>query len=158
MAIHPVADSCGGIYNTIVPEPQIVIDTNVLVAGLRSRRGHAFRLLQLVSTGRFTIHLSVPLVMEYESVLRRERPALSVPWSVIEAVLDYHCAVAHRHAIFFLWRPFLRDPKDDMVLELAVHAACDYIVTYNKRDFAGAEAAFNLKIVTPGEFLHVIGA
>ena len=129
-----------------------------LLAKPVERRGYTFRLLQLVSTGRFTIHLSVPLVMAYESVLRRELPALAVPWSVIEAVLDYHCAVAHRQAIFFLWRPFLRDPKDDMVLELAVHAACDSIVTYNKRDFAGVEAAFHIRIVTPGEFLHVIGA
>jgi predicted nucleic acid-binding protein len=80
--------------------PHIVIDTNVMVAGLRSRRGSAFRLLTLVGTGRFDIHLSVPLVLEYEEVLLRELPHLQVPRSVVEDVLDFHCLVATRHQIF----------------------------------------------------------
>lgn len=131
----------------------IVIDSNVLVAGLRSNKGKAFRLLQLVGTGQFITHLSVPLVLEYEDVLLRPELALPVSLAVIEAVIDYHCAVSQHHQIFYLWRPFLRDPKDDMVLEVAVKAKCDYIVTYNKRDFAGVEQQFGIKIVTPGEFL-----
>ncbi len=85
-----------------MPIPHIVIDTNVMVAGLRSRRGSAFRLLTLVGTGRFDIHLSVPLVLEYEEVLLRELPHLQVPRSVVEDVLDFHCLVATRHQIFFL--------------------------------------------------------
>jgi putative PIN family toxin of toxin-antitoxin system len=138
--------------------PQIVIDTSVLLAGLRSRRGQAFRLLQLVGTDRFEINLSVPLVIEYESVLLRELPNLPVPHAVIEDVINFHCAIANRHQIFFLWRPFLRDPKDDMVLELEVKAGCDAIVTYNKRDFAGVEETFKVRVVEPGEFLKDIGA
>lgn len=138
--------------------PRIVIDTNVLVAGLRSKRGNAFRLLQLVGTGRFEINLSVPLVMEYESTLLRELPNLSVPRSAVEDVIDYHCSVANKHQIFFLWCPFLRDPKDDMVLELAVKAQCDTIVTYNQRDFVGVEEAFNIKVLEPGDFLKEMGA
>src|SRR5437667_7670043 len=102
-----------------MPIPHIVIDTNVMVAGLRSRRGSAFRLLTLVGTGRFDIHLSVPLVLEYEEVLLRELPHLQVPRSVVENVLDFHCLVATRHQIFFLWRPYLPDPSDDMILEEA---------------------------------------
>ncbi|HSF30332.1 MAG TPA: PIN domain-containing protein [Candidatus Tectomicrobia bacterium] len=94
-----------------MPKPQIVIDTNILLAGLRSRRGYAFRLLQLVGTERFDINLSVPLVMEYESTLLRELPHLPVSRSVVEEVINFHCAIANRHQIFFLWRPFLRDPK-----------------------------------------------
>ncbi len=132
--------------------PHIVIDTNVLVAGLRSNKGYAYDLLQLVGTGRFEIHLSVPLVMEYESTLRRLLPELPVPESVVLDVIDFHCAVAQRHEIFFLWRPHLRDPKDEMVLEVAVKANCDYIVTYNKRDFQGVES-FGLEVLQPGEFL-----
>lgn len=81
--------------------PQIVIDTNVLVSGLRSRRGYAFRLLQRVGTGAFEINLSVPLVLEYESVLLRELSNLTVPAAVVEDVIDYHCAVANKHRIFF---------------------------------------------------------
>ncbi|MGH8058763.1 MAG: putative toxin-antitoxin system toxin component, PIN family [Candidatus Entotheonellia bacterium] len=141
-----------------MPTPQIVIDTNILLAGLRSRRGYAFRLLQLVGTERFEINVSVPLVMEYESTLLRELPNLPVSRSVVEEVINFHCAMANRHQIFFLWRPFLRDPKDDMVLELALKAGCDYIVTYNKRDFAGVEKAFQVRVVDAGEFLRAIGA
>ena len=74
----------------------IVIDTNVLVAGLRSRRGYAFKLLSLVGQGMFDIHLSVPLVLEYEAVLNREMPTM-IPRNVVDAVIDYHCAVGHHH-------------------------------------------------------------
>ena len=137
--------------------PHIVIDTNVMVAGLRSRRGSAFRLLMLVGTGRFAMHLSVPLVLEYEEALLRELPHLQVPRSVVEEVLDFHCTVATRHQIFFLWRPSLPDPDDDMLLELAVTARCDFIVTYNTRDFVGVER-FALQVLEPGAFLRSIGA
>jgi putative PIN family toxin of toxin-antitoxin system len=140
-----------------VTTPQIVLDTNVLVAGLRSRRGSAFRLLSLVGMGQFDIHLSVPLVFEYEDVLLRELPHLQVTQEAVEALIDFHCAVATHHPIFFLWRPFLRDPKDDMILELAVKAGCEFIVTYNGRDFVGVEQ-FGIRTIEPGAFLQHIGA
>lgn len=137
--------------------PQVVIDTNVLVSGLRSRHGSAFRLLSLVGTDQFDLHLSVPLVFEYEAVLLRELPRLQVTKEAVEAIIDFHCSVATHHPIFFLWRPFLRDPKDDMILELAVKARCEFIVTYNVRDFAGAEQ-FGIRVINPGAFLQHIGA
>jgi len=136
--------------------PQIVIDTNVLVSGLRSIRGSSFRLLQLIGENRFGIHLSVPLVLEYQDVLGREALELPITRSEIEKIIAFHCSVATRHRIFFLWRPFLTDPKDDMVLELAVKAKCDFIVTYNIRDFRGVDK-FGLKIVRPADFLTFIG-
>jgi predicted nucleic acid-binding protein len=64
--------------------------------------------------------------------------------------------VAKLHEIFFLWRPFLKDPKDDMILELAVKSGCDRIITYNIRDFAGVEQ-FGLQVLQPGSFLQSIG-
>ena len=140
-----------------MPLPQIVIDTNIVVAGLRSRNGSAFRLLELVGNEQFTIHLSVPLILEYEEVLLRELPNLAVNALGIRDFLDFHCAVATHHQIFFLWRPFLRDPKDDMVLELAVKARCDSVVTYNIRDFVGVEQ-FGISAITPAKFLESIGA
>jgi putative PIN family toxin of toxin-antitoxin system len=140
-----------------VTTPQIVIDTNVLVAGLRSRQGYAFRLLKLVGTGRFDINLSVPLVLEYEDILGRLMPDLGVSDRVVDDVLNYHCRVAKLHPIIFLWRPYLQDPQDDMVLELAVKAGCDYIVTFNKRHFRNCER-FGLRPVSPREFLASIGA
>lgn len=137
--------------------PQIVIDTNILVSGLRSRRGSSFRLLTLVGTGLFDIHLSVPLVLEYKEVLLRELPNLLVTELDIENLIEYHCSVATKHQIFFLWRPYLPDPKDDMILELAVKARCDSVVTYNIRDFVGIER-FGLRAITPAEFLNSIEA
>ena len=137
--------------------PQVVIDTNVIVAGLRSRNGSSFRLLELVGQGLFNIHLSVPLVLEYEEVLLRQLPNLAIGASDVQGFIDFHCSVAVHHEIFFLWRPYLRDPKDDMVLELAVKAGCDSVVTYNTRDFVGIEQ-FGIDAIKPVEFLKSIGA
>jgi len=139
-----------------MPLPQIVIDTNVIVAGLRSRRGSAFQLLTLIDTGQFDIHLSVPLVLEYTDVLLRELPNLYLSREEVDDLIDFYCSVGIPHKIFFLWRPFLRDPKDDMVLELAVKAGCQSIITYNTRDFAGVEQ-FGLSLLEPSEFLRLIG-
>jgi putative PIN family toxin of toxin-antitoxin system len=136
--------------------PQLVLDTNVLVAGLRSRSGASFRLLDLVGEERFDIHLSVPLVFEYEDALARQVAEHTVSAAAVEAVLDFHCAVAKRHQIFFLWRPVLRDPRDDMVLELAVKAGAEFIITYNTRDFMGIEA-FGVRAIPPAVFLRRIG-
>ncbi|CAN5671858.1 putative toxin-antitoxin system toxin component, PIN family [soil metagenome] len=136
--------------------PQIVLDTNVLVAGLRSRSGASFRLLDLVGEERFDIHLSVPLVFEYEDALARQVAQHTVSAEAVEAVLDFHCAVAERHQIFFLWRPYLRDPRDDMVLELAVSAGADFVITYNTRGFVGIED-FGVRAIPPAVFLRQIG-
>ena len=134
--------------------PRVVLDTNVLVAGLRSRRGASFRLLSLWGTQRFVPCVSVPLVLEYEDALLRDIHGLSP--EVVEDVLDYLCSVADRRTIHFLWRPFLRDPRDDMVLEVAVGGRCQTIVTHNLRDFAGCER-FGVRALTPREFLRLLG-
>lgn len=137
--------------------PQVVLDTNIIISGLRSKRGSAFRLLTLVGTGLFEIHLSVPLVLEYREVLLRELPNLYVTATDIEDLIEFHCSVATCHQIFFLWRPFLPDSKDDMVLELAVKAGCDSVVTYNARDFVGSEQ-FGIKAISPIDLLRSIRA
>jgi putative PIN family toxin of toxin-antitoxin system len=139
-----------------MPLPQVVIDTNVIIAGLRSRRGCAFQLLTLIGTEHFDIHLSVPLVLEYTEVLIRELPNLYLNRDEVEDLIDFYCSVGVHHEIFYLWRPILRDPKDEMVLELAVKAGCESIITYNTRDFAGVEQ-FGLKLLQPSEFLRPIG-
>ncbi len=136
--------------------PQVVIDTNVIIAGLRSRRGSAFQLLSIIDTGQFDIHLSVPLVLEYTEVLLRELSNLYLSEEEVDELIDFYCAVGMQHEIFFLWRPFLRDPKDDMVLELAVKARCQSIITYNTRDFVGVEQ-FGINLLKPSEFLRSIG-
>jgi putative PIN family toxin of toxin-antitoxin system len=139
-----------------VSAPQIIVDTNVLVAALRSRRGAAFKLFALIDSGKFEVNISVPLILEYEDAAKRLIGHIALTSRDIENIIDYICAVANHRTIFYLWRPFLRDPTDDGVLELAVAAACDFIVTYNKHDFAGAEQ-FGIEVVTAKEFLQKIG-
>ena len=116
---------------------QVVLDTNILVTALRSKRGASFKLISLIDKGPFKVNLSVSLVFQYEEILRRQRRSLHVTQDDIADFLDYLCSVANLHEIYFLWRPYLPDPQDDMILELAVNAGCKYIVTYNKRDFRG---------------------
>jgi predicted nucleic acid-binding protein len=95
------------------------------------------------------------LVLEYEDVLNRQSGKLGLCHEEIDDVLDYLCSVAQRRRIFFLWRTVLRDPKDEFVLELAVEGGCDFILTYNERDFSGAER-FGIQTMTPCGFLRLI--
>ncbi len=134
--------------------PVIVIDTNVLVAGLRSRRGRSFELLGLIGEGHFDIVLSVPLVMEYEDVLGRPQ-MVPISAQAVNQVLDYLCATALHQDIFYLWRPRLRDAKDDMVLELAMNAGAQIIVTHNVKDYVQA-LGLGLAILTPDECLKLL--
>lgn len=145
----------GIAYNTIV-RLRIVLDTNVLISALRSRKGASFRVLGLVGTGYFQISLSVPLVLEYESAAKRMSKFIGLTHSDIDDVIDYLCYVAKHQDIFYLWRPFLRDPLDDMVLELAVASSSDIIVTHNIRDFTRIEQ-FGIQAITPQQFLKEIG-
>jgi putative PIN family toxin of toxin-antitoxin system len=134
---------------------RVVLDTSVLVAAWKSRNGASFALLRELRDATFEIAVSVPLVMEYEEVLLRLLPP-GMRASEVEHFVDYLCKVAIRQSIFFLWRPFLRDPQDDMVVEVAVAAQCDGIVTHNVRDFRGVEQ-LGLRLLTPGEFLTIVG-
>lgn len=133
---------------------RIILDTNVIVSALRSDQGASFRLLSLVGQERFEFSLSVPLVLEYEDACNRQRGALQS--QDVGDIIDYLCQMGDRRQIYFLWRPCLKDPKDDLVLELAVESGSDFIVTYNRKDFAGSEK-FGVRILTPKEFLTLIG-
>lgn len=135
---------------------QVVLDTNVIVSGLRSQRGASYKLLMLVGRANFELNLSVPLFLEYEDVAKRLLEQIPLNEDDVDNILDYLCQMANRREIFYLWRPFLKDPKDDMVLELAVSGQCQVIITYNKRDFAGIEQ-FGLQVMDPKEFLETIG-
>ena len=136
-----------------VPRPQIVIDTNVWIAARRSRHGASARFISLVGTEQFDLHLSVPLVLEYEEVLMRQHSELNLTEQAVNRLLDGICRVGKHHDISYLWRTHVRDPKDAHVLELAVAAACDCIVTFNVRDFPEARR-FGIEVLRPAEFLQ----
>ena len=133
-----------------------MIDTNVMVAALKSKRGASFKLLSIIDQDKFQISISVPLIIEYEYALKRTDLNILLTESEIDDILDYICLIADKRKIFYLWRPYLKDPKDDMVLELAVESESDYIITYNQKDFKEV-SKFGIKTLTPKAFLRKIG-
>ncbi|MEP7135818.1 MAG: putative toxin-antitoxin system toxin component, PIN family [Chloroflexota bacterium] len=136
---------------------KIVIDTNVLVSALRSRDGASFLLISLLGENEaFDIYISVALVLEYEDAAKRLLGKIEITENVIDDVIDYICLIGEEQQVFFLWRPFLKDPGDDMVLELAVAAGCNFIITHNKKDFKNTED-FGIQAISPVEFLQTIG-
>ncbi len=134
----------------------IVIDTCVLISALRSRNGASFKPLSLIDSKKFSFFLSVPLVLEYEAVAKRMSRNIGLTYLDIEDIIDYLCTVGKHRKVHFLWRPNLKDPSDDFVLELAVESECNYIVTHNIKDFKDIKK-FNLKAITPQELLRKIG-
>ena len=135
---------------------KIVIDTNVIVSALKSRNGYSFKLLSIIDDKRFQISISVPLILEYEDAIKREKSKIGLNNEDIGDILDYICYVGEKRIIYYLWRPYLSDPKDDMILELAVESESDIIITFNKVDFKGVDK-FGIKLLTPKEFFRLIG-
>jgi putative PIN family toxin of toxin-antitoxin system len=132
---------------------KVIIDTNVLFASLYSANGASYKLLNLLVSGEFEIILSTPLLFEYEDVLKRNQVLLNLELAEIEIILDNLCCFAHFQKVYFLWRPYLSDPKDDMLLELAVAANISTIVTHNLKDFVGVNK-FGVEAITPKQFLE----
>jgi putative PIN family toxin of toxin-antitoxin system len=133
---------------------RVVLDTSVLVAAARSRRGASFALVRMIPESRFEVCLSVGLYMEWVSVLTRSEnlpPGISRETTL--GFLRRLVSLSHLQQIHYLWRPFLPDPDDDMVLELAFAADCKYIVTHNLADFRGSDK-LGIAAVSPGDFLE----
>jgi putative PIN family toxin of toxin-antitoxin system len=130
---------------------RIVLDTNVLYAGLYSSKGASFVFLEAIQNGKLIAVLSTTLLFEYEDILKRNQKVLGLSEKEIEDVLDYFCLRSEHHPVFFLWRPYLPDPNDDHLLELAVASGTPIIVTHNIKDFKGVES-FGIKALTPMRF------
>ena len=135
-----------------------MLDTDVLVAALRSDAGASRQILLAALAGRFELLLSVPLILEYEAVLTRpEHLAASETTSRdVSDLLDGLAAVAKPVTLAFRWRPELSDPNEDMVLETTINGQAHAIVTFNERDFKAVAAAFGCRVMRPGEFLRAI--
>ena len=134
---------------------EIILDTNVLHSGLYSSRGASYQILRLIEKGKIKPVLSTALLFEYEDVLKRNKRILKIKENDIESILDNLCAVSKHQKIYFLWRPFLSDPKDDLVLELAVASETKTIVTHNIRDFREINK-FGVRAITPKILLEEI--
>ena len=130
-----------------------VLDTNVLVAATRSRQSASFALLSLLPDPRFQIVLSVALYTEWQDVLSRPEnlPPGMGPEDAL-CFLRYVTSIAHPQDVYYLWRPFLRDPNDDTVLECAVASSSRYLITHNLRDFRKI-TELGVEPLTPADFL-----
>lgn len=135
---------------------QIILDTNILVAAFRSKRGAANLLLDKLNDSRWQVNVSTALLLEYEDVLKRAEMNDFVSESDVDVFLDGLCAIAEHQDIFYLWRLLAKDPNDAFILELAIRVNANFIITYNKKDFPAAEN-FGVKLATPKEFLQSVG-
>ncbi len=111
--------------------------------------------MRLIDTGRITPVISTTLLFEYEDVLKRKKKELGLSGNEIDVVLDNICALSEFQKIYFLWRPYLKDPKDDHVLEVAVASKTKIIVTHNMKDFKGVHK-FGVTALRPGKLLEAM--
>lgn len=132
-----------------------VIDTNILVSGLRSQLGASNKLLTRLALRHFRPAISTALCLEYSDVLHRTDLLPSLSPQEIDTFLDSFCSLAKEAPIYFRWRPFLRDPKDDFVFECALASGASHIITHNLNDFCGVEA-LGVSVVTPRDFLRML--
>jgi putative PIN family toxin of toxin-antitoxin system len=137
---------------------RIVLDTDVMVAALRSNAGASRQLLIHALTRRFDLLLSVPLMLEYEAVLKRPEHlrTAGATRDDIDAILDALAAAGVPVIPNFSWRPELTDPGDEMILEVAVNGQADLIVTFNLRDLRNAARTFGVRAIRPPEALAIL--
>jgi predicted nucleic acid-binding protein len=130
---------------------RVVLDTSVLVAAAKSRQGASFALISSIPTPDFQPCLSVGLFAEWQDALTR--PENLTPGSTPQDAAGFvRYLASHLQQIHFLWRPFLPDADDDMVLELALAARCQHIITHNVADFRGVEQ-LGVVVLSPRDFL-----
>jgi putative PIN family toxin of toxin-antitoxin system len=129
-----------------------VADTNVLLAGLRSRGGASYELLRLLSQRRWILVLSNTLLTEYQEILHREHALLPYTHEEIERILDGLCSRSEKRRLRAGWWPVLEDADDEMMVHLAVESRVDFLVTHNVRHLRPA-MRFGICVVTPREFL-----
>src|SRR2546423_12601504 len=132
-----------------------VMDTNVLIAGLRSQRGASHELLQLLRSARWTLVLSNTVLGEYHEVVHREAQTLGLSHADADTYLDVLCALAEQCTLMTAWQPAASDPDDEAFVQLAREAKVEYLVTHNVNDVVGARR-FGVKVVRPAEFLSAV--
>lgn len=135
---------------------RVVLDTGVLVAAMRSESGASRRVLAAGLKRRFRMLVSVPLLMEYEAVLKRPQHlrVAGLGLREVDRLLDAVAGVSEPVRLSFLWRPQLRDVGDEMLLETVANGRADVLVTFDRRELRGAVRSFGAKVLLPSEFLE----
>lgn len=135
---------------------KLVLDTDVVVAAMRSPTGGSAELLRRVRLGGATMLLTVALALEYEAQCLLAEHRLAAGLSAIEAniFVDRLMSMAEPVELYFRWRPQLHDPGDELVLEAAVNGQASAIVTFNERDLREARTSFDIEVLRPGEVLR----
>lgn len=139
---------------------RVVLDTDVLLAALRSPTGGSAEVLRLARVGQVRLVASVALVLEYEAVATRHEQlqVIGATRHQVLSALDFIAAIADEAQGQFRWRPQVRDPADEMVLEAAINGCASVLMTFNQRDFGAAPARFGIRLCTPGDFLRSLRA
>lgn len=134
---------------------RIVLDTSVVVAGLRTRLGAGNAVLRLVAQRRLVALATPPLFLEYEDVLKRPEHRLvhGLAPEAVDEFLAELAALIEPVEVHFQWRPQSRDPNDEMVLEAAINGGADALVTYNVADFSGPAERFRISVLHPADLL-----
>ena len=137
---------------------RIVLDTSVVVAGLRTRLGAGNAVLRLVARRQVILLATPPLFLEYEDVLKRpeHRLAHGLTSEAIDEFLAELAALTEPVEVHFQWRPQTRDPNDEMVLEAAINGRANAVVTYNTADFASAAKRFKISVLSPADLLKKV--
>jgi len=124
-------------------------------AGLYSSTGASFQILQNIANGKLKPVISTTLLFEYEDVLKRKQSVLTLTNAEVDIILDNLCSLSDFQEIYFLWRPYLKDPKNDYVLEVSVASKTKQIITHNIKDFKGIEK-IGIQAISPKELLETL--
>jgi putative PIN family toxin of toxin-antitoxin system len=133
-----------------------LLDTDVMIASLRSQTGASREIIRKIALGQITVLATVALFVEYEAVLKRPEhlQAANLTAAQVDVFLDGFASLCTAVTPYFLWRPQLKDPNDEMILEAAVNGRAEFIVTFNTRHFENPAIRFGIEVLKPGEFLR----
>jgi predicted nucleic acid-binding protein len=135
---------------------RVILDTNVILAAMRSQNGASYRLLLTIGHPQWQSVITPAVMYEYEDVARRPNAAPGLTPQDITNVLDLIYRESHRQLVWFSWRPLSPDPGDDAILEAAIAGHCDYVVSFNKRHLQAARE-FGIEVLKPADVLKLIG-
>lgn len=132
-----------------------MLDTSVIATAARSRAGAGFALVRAARHRRLTLLATSSLFFEYEDVLKREaqREVSGLTLDDVDRLLGALAILVEPVELHMRWRPQLRDPNDELVLEAAINGRADALVTYNVRDFADAAPRFGVRLLRPADLL-----